>query len=88
MVLTRPEVSLTLARVLPKRPTRGVCSRCGCTEDDPCIERDPDSDGDVQPCSWVDNQKTLCSSCIRPGETVPTAKVAIEMEFKERAKEK
>jgi ParB/RepB/Spo0J family partition protein len=42
----------------PKRPSGpGVCSKCSCTEDDPCI------DEDGEPCSWANKERTLCSVC-------------------------
>lgn len=39
--------------------TRGVCRKCGCTDKDCriCVERTG------WPCSWVDEEHTLCSAC-------------------------
>jgi hypothetical protein len=35
------------------RGIAGICSECGCTQDDPC---DP-------PCSWANDARTVCSTC-------------------------
>ncbi len=42
-----------------KRAKRGVCSVCGCTEDDcrQCIEKTGKA------CHWVNDEHTLCSAC-------------------------
>ena len=34
-------------------PVRGICRKCGCTDEAGCPEG----------CSWVDKAHTLCSSC-------------------------
>lgn len=43
---------------LPK-PKRGVCKKCGCTFDNPCISMVNGSS-----CSWADRSHTLCSFCV------------------------
>jgi len=35
----------------------GTCSRCGCTEDNACV------DDDGEPCAWADAERTLCTVC-------------------------
>jgi hypothetical protein len=40
---------------------RGVCLRCGCTEDNACI------DIDGEPCKWFDRNRNLCSKCAKRG---------------------
>jgi hypothetical protein len=40
---------------------RGVCAKCGCTEDDAC-----DVNGYGDPCAWVNKEQTLCSCCGDP----------------------
>ncbi len=40
----------------PKKGKAGVCSSCGCTEDNAC-------ETDVGPCGWVNDEQTLCSAC-------------------------
>lgn len=35
----------------------GVCTRCGCTEHDPCV----DALGEC--CSWTSKKRTLCNFC-------------------------
>ena len=37
----------------------GVCSQCGCTEDQACWK-------DGKRCSWANKEKTLCSACPKP----------------------
>lgn len=37
--------------------TPGECYVCSCTEDNACIEG----------CTWVDDQRSLCSTCERTG---------------------
>ena len=37
---------------------RGVCFKCGCTEDRACF-------CDGQTCEWIDDQQDLCSRCAR-----------------------
>lgn len=37
--------------------TPGTCFLCGCTESEPCSMRSG------LPCSWIDVQQTVCSSC-------------------------
>lgn len=41
-----------------KRAKHGVCSICGCTEDNPC----------PQGCSWANAEHTLCSACVPDGK--------------------
>ena len=36
---------------------RGVCKKCGCTENDPCFHPDYGC------CWWVDDSHELCSHC-------------------------
>lgn len=36
---------------------RGVCTGCGCTETDACI------DGSGRGCAWRDKKRTRCTSC-------------------------
>lgn len=38
--------------------TPGICFVCGCSQNRPCVG------GDGVPCSWVDAQQTVCSSCM------------------------
>jgi hypothetical protein len=38
-----------------KKPKRGVCRVCGCTDLEPCIVNH-------RTCAWVDRAKTLCSA--------------------------
>lgn len=38
--------------------TPGMCFVCGCQETSPC----PTAGGG--PCSWMDAQRTVCSSCV------------------------
>lgn len=37
-------------------PESGVCSVCGCSDEDACND-------DGQPCHWVNEEHTLCSAC-------------------------
>jgi len=43
-----------LLQAFDVRALVGTCCACGCTEEEAC-------EGG---CSWVDNRKTLCSSCM------------------------
>lgn len=38
------------------KATKGVCTKCGCTESTPCVV-----DGDA--CAWANPEKTLCTAC-------------------------
>lgn len=40
----------------------GVCERCGCTDEEPCIA------GNGETCSWVDEYKNLCTFCLEDTE--------------------
>lgn len=57
-----------------KKPVKGVCRVCGCTETTPCIH--PIS-GDS--CAWADKSQTLCTTCkeklaAKAGKQKPAAK--------------
>lgn len=57
------KIPLDISRVRVLKPVSpGVCSACGCTEEDAC-------EGG---CSWADREQTLCSECvpIHAGNTV------------------
>lgn len=41
---------------------RGVCRRCGCTDDAAC------GDPIFGSCTWTDKSHTLCSACLNPKE--------------------
>jgi ParB/RepB/Spo0J family partition protein len=65
-----PEPAATGSKVAKKRGkkpaakpavTPGVCRVCGCTETNAC-------DHFGQPCHWVDEEETLCSSCADEAE--------------------
>ena len=45
----------TVARYRDRCP--GVCRICGCTENTPCEH------ADGRPCSWFEEDLTLCSCC-------------------------
>ena len=36
---------------------KGVCRKCGCTENNACYDKE------MGTCWWVDDTKTLCSHC-------------------------
>ena len=52
----RHEVKTDGGPPLIERP--GTCTRCGCTDDNACV------DELQRPCSWVDVFHTRCSFCI------------------------
>ena len=52
--------------------TPGVCHKCGCTEDNPCV------DSIYGPCWWVNDDSTLCSHCA--DETYPDSLVSVIIE--------
>ena len=51
---------------------RGVCFVCGCTQFDPCMI--PAPCGRMMPCSWANEEKTLCNNpeCLAEAFGCPT----------------
>ena len=53
--------SKLMKRITDETPTIiGICSKCGCTDDDcrQCIEKTG------EPCHWVNEEHSLCSACV------------------------
>jgi len=55
-----PKQKTTLAVVARPRFPKGVCTGCGCSTLDPCVEQ-----GLMGPvgCYWIDRSRTRCSVC-------------------------
>jgi hypothetical protein len=68
-----------MLRLLKREPGKaGICSQCGCTEDNACEIRGLVFFG---PCGWANKERTLCTNpeCLRK------AKVAEEAAAKAKA---
>jgi hypothetical protein len=55
-----PEYPIHPVAVRPAFPP-GVCTGCGCTDDDPCLV-DVDGIGPAW-CAWTDDTHTRCTAC-------------------------
>lgn len=51
---------------------RGVCRKCGCTENNACYV------SGIAACCWVDDTKTLCSHCFYGYHDLPLEEVGGE----------
>jgi len=52
----------------PAAPKPGICSECGCTEPNACVDKNTG-----ETCSWADDSQTLCSFCAKAAKP-PTKK--------------
>lgn len=48
----------------------GVCSRCGCTDDEAC-------EGG---CTWADKEHTICSRCASPATSKSKPAVTFDLD--------
>ena len=57
-----PPAERKAKKIGPKlsKPESGVCRKCGCTHETPCVDPTYGS-----PCAWADKEKTICTVCAK-----------------------
>jgi hypothetical protein len=69
---------------------RGICSQCGCTDDNACLMPAQGAPGTLMqtiPCSWADEAHTLCTACKFEDEALAKAGAGILHIFKQMAED-